>query len=105
MIKTLLAIAIIVSTISCANRFEVPSDINVNANIPETTQTVKVIHTFEISVQMEEFFRKSCTTQVDSTVPPIPEPQRTKAIDTCVSISIQQFISDLMKIIEQGAPK
>lgn len=88
---------------SCNNKVDtqVPSEIKVD--VPETTQTINVVHSVEVSVQMEQFFRSSCITQVDSLPVPLPEPERSKAIDTCVSNSVQQFIQNMLALINQNS--
>lgn len=97
----IIVIAALLASTACNNKVDtqVPSEIKVN--VPETTQTVNVVHSFEISLQMEEFFRRSCTTQVDSVPVPLPEPQRSQAIDLCISNSVQKFITDLMSLVKQ----
>lgn len=96
---------------ACGNRFEVPADINTNVNgtvkvdIPNSVQTVNVIHTVGISIDMANYFRTSCMTQVDSAPIPLPEPQRTEAINACVASSVQAFIDNTLKIINQGEIK
>jgi hypothetical protein len=96
---------------ACGNRFEVPADINTNVNgtvkvdIPNSVQTVNVVHTVGISIDMANYFRTSCTAQVDAAPIPLPEPQRTEAINTCVAQSVQAFIDNILKIINQGVPK
>lgn len=97
MIKQILTLlAIVAILVACNNRAEVPADINVH--VPETTQTINVVHTLQLSAQLEQFIRYSCTAQVDSAQPPMPEPQRSQAIDACVSTSAQNFIRDFSKL-------
>ena len=97
MLITLTALA------ACNNKVDtqVPSEIKVD--VPATTQTVNVVHTFALSVQMEEFFRQSCTNQVDAAQPPLPEPARSQAIDACVSNSVQAFINNLMTLLNNSS--
>lgn len=97
---TMLAMTILAA---CNNKVDtqVPSEIKVD--VPATTQTVNVVHTFALSVQMEQFFRQSCTSQVDAAQPPLPEPARSQAIDACVSNSVQAFINNLITLINNGS--
>lgn len=97
---TMLAMTILAA---CNNKVDtqVPSEIKVD--VPATTQTVNVVHTFTLSVQMEQFFRQSCTNQVDATQPPLPEPARSQAIDACVSNSVQAFINNLITLLNNSS--
>lgn len=107
----IVAILAILALTACGNQFSIPADINTNVNgtvrvdIPNSTQTVNVIHTVGISIDMANYFRTSCTTQVDSAPIPLPEPQRTEAINACVASSVQAFIDSILKIINQGVAK
>lgn len=109
----IVAILAILALTACGNQFSIPADINANANvngtvhvdIPNSVQTVNVIHTVGISIDMANYFRTSCTTQVDSAPIPLPEPQRTEAINACVASSVQAFIDSILKIINQGVAK
>lgn len=96
---TMLAVTILAA---CNNKVDtqIPSEIKVD--VPATTQTVNVVHTFTLSVQMEEFFRQSCTSQINATQPPLPEPARSQAIDACVSNSVQTFINNLLTLINNS---
>lgn len=107
--KVVLIMALALS--ACGNRFDVPADINTNVNgtvkvdIPNSTQTINVVHTVGISIDMAKYFLTSCTTQVDSAPVPLPEPQRTEAINACVASSVQAFINNILTIINQGVAK
>lgn len=109
--KKALLIAVTLVLGACGNQFSIPSDINTNVNgnvkvdIPNSVQTVNVIHTVGISIDMANYFRTSCMTQVDSAPIPLPEPQRTEAINACVASSVQAFIDNTLKIINQGEIK
>lgn len=100
--KFLTILLLMLSLVACNNKVDtqVPSEIKVD--VPATTQTVNVVHTFALSVQMEQFFRSSCTAQTDAIQPPMPEPQRSQAIDACVSNSVQVFIQNLMTLLNNG---
>lgn len=105
--KKALLVAVTLVLGACGNQFSIPSDINgnVKVDIPNSVQTVNVIHTVGISIDMANYFRTSCMTQVDSAPIPLPEPQRTEAINACVASSVQAFIDNILKIINQGVPK
>jgi len=94
---------IFITLVACNNKVDTQVPAEITVKVPETTQTVNVVHTVELSVKMEEFFRSSCTTQVDSATVPLPEPARTQAIDACVSTSVQQFIQNMLTIINQNS--
>lgn len=94
---------ILITLVACNNKVDTQVPAEITVKVPETTQTVNVVHTVELSVKMEEFFRSSCTTQVDSAPVPLPEPARTQAIDSCVSTSVQQFIQNMLEIINQNS--
>lgn len=89
---------------ACGNKVDtrVPEHITTDVKVSDSVQTVNVIHTIGLSLQMESFFRASCTQQVDTATPGMPEPQRTQSIDLCVSVSSQKFIEDFMLLIKQG---
>lgn len=83
--------------VACNNKVDAKVPDNVKVQVENSTQTVNVVHTIELSVQFEDYFRKSCAAQIDSTQ--IPEPQRSTAIDDCVSVSVQNFIGQLMNLV------
>lgn len=99
----IIIILAILTLAACNNKVDTQVPAEITVKVPETTQTVTMIHTVELSVKMEEFFRSSCTTQVDSAPVPLPEPARTQAIDSCVSTSVQQFIQNMLEIINQNS--
>lgn len=107
----IIVILVVLALSACGNRFEVPADINTNVNgtvkvdIPNSVQTVNVVHTVGVSIDMAKYFLTSCTNQVDSAPAPLPEPQRTEAINACVAASVQAFINNILTIINQGVPK
>lgn len=97
-----IAVLVTISLVACNNKVDTKVPAEITVKVPETTQTVNVVHTVQLSVQMEQFFRSSCTTQVDAAPVPLPEPQRSAAIDACVSASAQQFISNLMILLNNN---
>lgn len=97
--KGLFLSSLFLALAACNNKAEVPAEVKVN--IPETTQTVNVIHTIDMSIQMTEFFKESCTQQIDAQQPPLPEPARSQAIDACVITTSQEFINTFMQLINQ----
>lgn len=99
----IIIILAILTLVACNNKVDTQVPAEITVKVPETTQTMTVVHTVELSVKMEEFFRSSCTTQVDSAPVPLPEPARTQAIDACVSTSVQQFIQNMLEIINQNS--
>ena len=107
----IVAILAVLALSACGNRFEVPADINTNVNgtvkvdIPNSVQTVNVVHTVGISIDMAKYFLTSCTNQVDSAPALLPEPQRTDAINACVASSAQAFINNIITIINQGVTR
>lgn len=100
--KKLLMLLILLNLMACNNKVDMQVPSKVDVDVKDSTQTVNVIHTIGLSLQMESFFRTSCTSQVDQTTPGLPEPQRTQSIDACVSISSQKFMEDFMLLIKQG---
>ena len=91
---------------ACGNDFNVPSDINtaVTADpivVEPITGNVTVTHSISLSVEMTEFFKESCTQQIDAQQPPLPEPARSQAIDACVITTSQEFINTFMQLINQ----
>lgn len=101
--KFLTILLIMTTLMACNNKVDTQVPANIKVDVPETTQTVNVIHTFALSVEMEQFFRQSCTNQVDATQPPLPEPARSQAIDACVSNSVQAFINNLMTLLNSSS--
>lgn len=96
--KTLLILYVSMN-ISCGNRVIVPEHITADVNIPATTQTVNVVHTVAVSLEMTSLFTTTCTTNVDKFVPPLPEPDRSNAIKNCVALATQKFIDDLLTLV------
>ena len=97
-------IALIIFTcISCANRFEIPSDINVSA--APVTGTVTVRHEIVVSVEMSELFANECTAEADRQG--LIEPVRSEYITLCVNKKTTDFINSILAIInsqqQQGA--
>lgn len=98
-----IAVLVTISLAACNNKVDTQVPAEITVKVPETTQTVNVVHSIQLSVQMEQFFRSSCTTQVDAAPVPLPEPARSVAIDACVSESVQQFISNLMILLNNNS--
>lgn len=100
--KLFLSLLMLSLVVACNNKVDTQVPSSIEVAVKDSTQTVNVIHTIGLSLQMESFFRTSCTAQIDKTTPGLPEPQRTQSIDACVSVSSQKFIEDFMLLIKQG---
>lgn len=100
--KSFLILFFIFGVVACNNKVDTQVPSNIEVDVKDSTQTVNVIHTIGLSLQMESFFRTSCVAQIDKVTPGLPEPQRTQSIDACVAASSQKFIDDFMFLIKQG---
>lgn len=89
---------------SCGNKVEVPSEIHSQVDVKESTQTVNVVHTVGISLEMTQLFESTCIAQIDSQNPRPPEPLRSEMIKLCVSEATQKFIESILAIINQDTP-
>lgn len=93
---------ICLTNISCANRFEVPSDVYTHVDVANSIQTINVVHTVALSVQIADMFTTTCTAQIDSSQPPLPEPARSEAIKLCVAQASANFINSFLSLINGG---
>lgn len=80
------------------NKTQIPEHIDVN--VPNTTQTVNVIHTIELSANLENIFRTSCENEFKSLN--LPTELKTEWVNQCVATKSNQFIADFMQVINQG---
>lgn len=85
---------------ACGNKFEIPSDVNVN--VANSTQTVNVVHTVGISLEMTQMFEATCVSKIDSQSPAPTEPVRSELIKLCVAETSQKFMESILAIINQG---
>lgn len=102
-LHALICTTLLLTSCGFNNRFELPSQINSEVTIKDSTQTVNVTHTVGISLEMTTMFQTACTAEVDASVPPPPEPLRTELIKLCVAEATQKFIESILAIIKQGS--
>lgn len=100
--KLIISSLIMLNLLACNNKVDTQVPSKIDVDVKDSVQTVNVIHTIGLSIQMEAYFRTACINQVDTITPGLPEPQRTQAIDACVVASSQKFIDDFMALINKN---
>lgn len=81
--------------VSCMNDTKVSVPDKIQHDVKDSVQTVNVVHTIGLSFELTSMFTGTCTTEVDKLVPPLPEPMRTEAINSCVADATRKLIESL----------
>jgi hypothetical protein len=103
MIKPLLLNILFFCVVGCGfnNKFELPSQINSQLTVKDSTHTVR--HEISISLEMQTMFENACSAEADEQN--LQEPLRSEAIKLCVAKATTDFINSLMAVINSQGGK
>jgi len=90
------------SLLGCFNKAEIPSNIQTNGQMVVSGETTShVIHTVEISAQLEELFRAQCESiAIQGGLTRDTAPFET-FVSNCIAEKSQEFMTNLLALIQQ----
>lgn len=95
--KTTLLLATLVALSSCFNKADIPNEITASVS-GETTS--RVIHTVEISAQLEQIFRGECESLAIQGGLVRDTPEFEVYVSACISQKSQEFIANFLAFIQ-----
>jgi hypothetical protein len=100
---TICAIALAIT--ACNNKASVPETVTVE--VKDSVQTVNVVHTIALSVQVTDWLRQACQQQVEQArvtagLPPMSPEELDAAVNACLATSATNLINQLTGLINQA---
>ena len=99
-VKFLLPVMALFGLPACFNKADIPSEIKANAVVSGET-TSRVVHTVEISAQLEQLFRAECESLAIQAGLQRETPPFETYVASCIATKSQAFMAQLLQFIQE----
>lgn len=100
-----LMISLAIALAGCANnKAEVPERVEVVMIPPTEPVEIRIIHTIEVSAQLEGAFRTECEIQAEELGLLIGTPEYDVYVDSCVAERSTDFVNQFLDLIQALTP-